>query len=439
MRRAAGLAAAALVALVLPAVASAHATLSQAYPATQSDVSTPPTKIRLRFDQAVEVNWNSILVLAPDGSVLSGTTKTVGDGHVVVAPVSRLARGTAYTVRWRVTSADGHSPAGVFNFGVGVKAPPPTEAIGSSGTTWKDDAARWGLFAALALLIGPLVVRLVVLRGPVPAPLEKRFNIVTTVAAFSVINVGIAGFVLRAANALQLPLSDLVYGDLQPFAEKTRFGEAFLVMTFGFGIVAALLMLSWVFDRDEPRWVALACSLALVSGLSLSGHQATEPNSSTVTEVADWLHLVAACVWVGGVVTLAFCVWPAAPELRRRAFIGFSKIAVALVGVMVLAGAYLAYVRLPDVSDLWMTRYGHLLLLKTAIVGLALAWGGFHHTFVRPRLEAGENPPVRPSLVGESMVAVVVLLAVALLVNAAPPAVDQTSASPVATSSGAGR
>jgi copper transport protein len=439
MRRAAGLAAAALVALTFPAIAAAHATLSHAYPATQSDVSTPPTKIRLRFDQAVEVNWNSILVLAPDGSVLSGTTKTVGDGHIVVAPVSRLLRGTAYTVRWRVTSADGHSPAGVFTFGVGVKAPPPTEAVGSSGTTWKDDAARWGLFAALALLIGPLVVRLLVLRGPVPAPLEKRINVVTTVAAFSVINVGIAGFVLRAANALQLPLSDLVYGDLQPFAEKTRFGEAFLVMTFGFGIVAALLMLSWVFDRAEPRWAALVCSLALVSGLSLSSHQATEPNSSKVTEVADWLHLVAACVWVGGVVTLAFCVWPVAPELRRRAFIGFSKIAVGLVGVMVLAGAYLAYVRLPELSDLWSTRYGFLLVLKGAIVGLALAWGGFHHTFVRPRLEAGEDPPVRPSLVGESVVAVAVLLAVALLVNAAPPAVEPTSGSAVATSSAPGR
>jgi copper transport protein len=398
-------------------------------------VSAPPTQIRLRFDQAVSVIWDSILVYAPDGRVLSGTTKKIGDGHIVVAPVTGITRGRAYTVRWRVTSADGHSPAGVFNFGVGVKPPPPTQAVGAGGTTWKDDAARWGLFAALALLIGPLVVRLLVLRGPVPAPLEKRINVVTTVAAFSVINVGIAGFVLRAANALQLPWSDLVYGDLKPFAEQTRFGEAFLVMTFGFGIVAALLMLSWVFDRAEPRWAALVFSLVLVSGLSLSSHQATEPNSSKVTELADWLHLVAACVWVGGVVTLAFCVWPAAPSLRRRAFVGFSKIAVGLVGVMVLAGAYLAYVRLPELSDLWSTSYGRLLLLKGAIVGLALAWGGFHHTFVRPRLEAGEDPPVRPSLVGESMVAIAVLLAVALLVNAGPPAVEPSAGTPVVTSS----
>jgi copper transport protein len=327
-----------------------------------------------------------------------------------------------------VTSADGHSPAGVFTFGVGVTAPPPTQAVGSGGTTWKDDLARWGLFAALAFLIGPLVLRLVVLRGPVPPAFEKRINVLTTVAAFAAIDVGITGFVLQAANALQLPIGDLLYGDLKPFAQQTRFGEAFLVMTFGFGVVAALLMLSWVFDRSEPKWAALGLSLVLLSGLSLSSHQATEPNSSKLSELADWLHLVAACVWVGGVVTLAFCVWPAAPTLRRRAFIGFSKIAVALVGVMVLAGAYLAYVRLPAVSDLWTTDYGRLLLFKSALVGIALAWGGFHHSFVRPRLEAGEDPPVRPSLVGESLVAITVLLAVALLVNAAPPPqVDKTA------------
>jgi copper transport protein len=437
MRRAAGLTAAtALVALVLPAVAAAHATLTQATPATQSEVQTPPTQVSLRFDQVVTSFGRSILVYAPDGRIVSGTAKKVGDGHALAVHVSGLRRGEAYTVRWRVTSADGHSPAGVFTFGVGVKAPPPTQAVGAGGPTWKDDLARWGLFAALSLLIGPLVLRLVVLRGPVPPAFEKRINVLTTVAAFGAINIGITGFVLEAANALQLPIGDLLYGDLQPFAEQTRFGEAFLVMTFGFGVVAALLMLSWVFDRAEPKWAALALSLVLLSGLSLSSHQATEPNSSKLSELADWLHLVAACVWVGGVVTLAFCVWPAAPTLRRRAFIGFSKIAVALVGVMVLAGAYLAYVRLPAVSDLWTTDYGRLLLLKSALVGIALAWGGFHHTFVRPRLEAGEDPPVRPSLVGESLVAITVLLAVALLVNAAPPPVDKTASTTSALPAG---
>ena len=424
MRRRLALVATAAVALAVPGTAFAHVTLVDSEPVTQSRVDRPPTEVRLRFNEPVTITSNAVEVLAPNGTVLSGTARTEDDGRVVVAPVSRLRLGQGYTVRWRVIGEDGHSPAGVFTFGVGVNAPPPTEAVGASGTTWRDDVARWGLFAALALLIGPLTLRLLVLRGPVPGQLEHRFHLVSVIAAFLVIDVGIAAFVLRASNALQLPFVDLPYGDLQPFAEKTRFGIAFLVMTIGFGIVAALLLVGWVFDRLELRVPALLLSVALLSGLSLSGHQGTEPNASWISELADWLHLVAASVWVGGVASLAFLVWPLAPSLRRTAFVGFARIAVVLVAVMVLAGGYLALVRLPELSDLWETLYGQLLLMKVAVVGIALVWGAVHHFVVRPRLEAGEDPDVHPSLVGEAIVAFSALLAAAILTNVAPPPVD---------------
>ena len=416
-----------VAALVVPASAAAHASLTSASPATQSRVDAPPTEIRLRFNSVVTAGGDAIRVLSLDGRVLSGRARVARSGTVVVAPVSRLTRGSAYTVRWRVTGGDGHSPSGVFTFGVGVKAPPPTEAVGAGAATWKDDVARWLLFAALALVIGPLAVRLLVLRGAVPNALERRFHLVTIVAAFAVIDVGIAAFVIRASNALQLPVADLLYGDLQPFAEKTRFGIAFLVMTVGFAVVATLLLLAWALDRLELRWPALVLSVVLVSGLSLSSHQGTEPNSTPLSELADWVHLVAASVWVGGVATLALLVWPLAPELRRRAFVGFSRIAVGLIAALVLAGVYLALVRLPELADLWQTSYGRLLLLKVAIVLLALAWGGFHHTFVRPRLEAGDQPRVRASLLGESGVALAVLLVAAMLTNGSPPPVDTGS------------
>jgi copper transport protein len=411
-------------ALVVPGVAAAHVTLDSATPEEQSSIQTPPNEIVLRFSGQVITSSNSVRVLAADGTILSGSARTAHGGSVVITPVSGLVRGSAYTVRWRVAGQDGHSPAGVFTFGVGVPAPPPTDAVGAGATTWKDDLARWLFFASLALVIGPLTLRLIVLRGPVPERLERRFNLVATVAAFGVINVGIVAFVLRASNALQLPLSDLFYGDLQPFAEKTRFGVAFLALTFGFGIVASLLVFAWVMDLPALRVPALVLSVVLASGISLSSHQATEPNSTTLSELADWLHLVSAAVWVGGVASLAFLVWPVAPALRARAFLGFAKLAVGLVGVMVLAGAYLALVRLPELSDLWRSHYGRLLLVKSAIVGIALSWGAVHHFFVRPRLEAGEQPHVRPSLVGEAFVALTVLLAAAVLTNAAPPPID---------------
>ncbi len=419
----------ALVALLVPAAASAHVNLVKSKPVTQSRVDQPPTEVRLTFNGPVTISANAIRVLAPDGTLVSGPARTEDGRHVVVAPVSGLVDGKGYTVRWRVVGEDGHSPAGVFTFGVGVAAPEPTGAVGASGTTWRDDLARWGVFGALALLIGPLVVRLALIRGPVPERVERCFHGLGVVAAFLVIDIGIGAFVLRASNALQVPIADLPYADLQPFAEKTRFGIAFLVMTLGFGVVAALLLVAWVMDRLELRWPALALSLVLVSGLSLSGHQATEPNAGPLAELADWLHLVAASIWVGGVASLAFLVWPLAPSLRREVFLRFARLAIALVAVMVLAGAYLAIVRLPALSDLWTTEYGRFLVLKSVLVGFGLTFGAVHHLFVRPRLERGDEPDVGPSLVGEATVAFAVLLAAAILTNLAPPPVHAGSSS----------
>ena len=346
MRRA--LLGALLVALVAPAVASAHASLKTATPGTQSRLAQPPAEVRLRFDQAVTVVKDSIVVFAADGTRVSGPVLSADRGREMYSRLEGLERG-AYTVRWRELSADGHIGSGVFTFGVGVPAPPPTEAVGASGQTWKDDVARWAAFVALATLLGPLVVWLALLRSVDPGPrARKAFYATAAVASFAMIDVGILGFVLRASNALQLPFGDLMYGDLSPFATQTRFGVAFLVMTVGFGLASLFAILAWVLDRPGLLWVTLGVAALLASGWSLSGHQATEPNSSGLTELADWVHLVAGSVWLGGVVTLAAIVWPLAPSMRRAAFLRFARLAVALIGLVVVAGTYLAIVRLPE-------------------------------------------------------------------------------------------
>ena len=429
MRRATVAAVALVAALAAPAVASAHATMKEAHPAEQGRVERPPREITLRFDQSVEAPPNAIVVLAPDGRRLSGAVTQTDRNTVMRAPIRGALTGQAYTVRWRVVSADGHVGTGVFTFGVGVDPPPPTEAVGASGVTWRDDVARWALFASLALMIGVVGIRLLVLPGAVDPRVERRVHLLGTLGAFLALDTGIAGFVIRSANALQVSGVDLLYADLSPFAESTRFGTAFLVTTLGFGVCLTLLVVAWVLDAPMLRWPAFLLGLALVWGYPLSGHQATEPNSTPLTEVADWVHLVTAMLWVGGVLTLAVVVWPLAPTLRRAAFLRFSRIAVFLIGVLLAAGTFVAIERLPALSDLWTTSYGRTLVVKIGLVLVALAGGGFHHLVVRPRLERGETPPgVGRSLLGESAVALAVLFAAAVLVNGAPPPVETGSA-----------
>lgn len=427
---------AALAALLVPASAAAHATLKESSPDEQSRVETPPTEIVLRYDQAVTATADSIVVLAPDGRRLSGTVTQAAGGTIVRAPVHDLARGEAYTVRWHEISADGHVTNGVFTFGVGVDAPSPTEAVGSSGQTWRDDVARWVLFLALALVIGVVGIRLLVLPRPVDPRVERRIHLLGTLGAVVAVNAGLVGFVVRSANALQVSGVDLLYSDLSPFAESTRFGIAFLLTTLGYGICVTILAIAWALDLPTLRWPAFLLAIALAWGYALSSHQATEPNASLLGEVADWVHLVTAMLWAGGVLTLAVVVWPLAPHMRRAAFLRFSRIAIGLVGVLVIAGTVVAIERLPQLDDLWDTSYGQTLLVKLGLVFLALSWGGMHHLVVRPRLERGERVhAVRWSLLAESSVAVAVLLAAAVLVNGSPPPVETPSQNAVPAAS----
>jgi copper transport protein len=427
----------ALMALAFPAAASAHATLIHASPAFGKRLERAPRIVQLRFDQSVEALGDAIRVFSAQGRLVSRAAVATKDPLVVDAPVRRLPRG-AYTVRWRVVSADGHVISGLFTFGVRHRAPPATEAFGASGPTTEEHVVRWLYFLALALLAGGLGFRLLVLRGPLLPQTRRRFYRVLGVGAVGVLEVGIVAFLLRAEDALQLPFVDFVYGDLSPIAHGTRFGTAFVAMTLGFALVGALVFLAWLTEREWLLWPALVLALGFASGLSLSGHSAVDAGSSWLSQLADWAHLAAASLWVGGLVQLAFVVWPLEQDRRREAFLRFSRLATGLVVVLLGAGIYLSVLRLPRLDDLWNEGYGRVLLVKLALVSLALAWGAAHHFLVRPALERGAPVFARlpRSLAGESAVGMAILLAAAVLVDSKPPP-QPASKAPVARSDAA--
>ncbi len=423
---------AATLVLVFPAQAFAHATLEQTTPGFRQRLASSPQKIVLRFDQYVQGLPGSVRLYSSSDSM---RVKRVGtDGRYLTAWVPRLPKG-AYTVRWHAMSGDGHVVSGVFTFGVRARAPAPTEAFGASGPTTSEHVVRWLYFLALALLVGGLGFRLLVLRQRLPARAEQRFYAVTAIGALATLNVGIAAFILRAEDALQLPFGRLLYGDLSPIA-RSRFGTAFIAMTLGFALVTAFLFLAWLTDRTILLWPAFVLGLAFASGLSLSGHSAADAGSSWKSALADWAHLSAASLWIGGLVQLVVVVWPLMPDARRTAFLAFSRLATVCVAVLLLAGVYLSILRLPQLNDLWTTGYGRVLLVKIGLVSLALAWGGLHKLVAVPAIARGGEgglPRLRGSLVGESMVGMAVLLAAAVLVDAKPPV--QPAPTPPAASS----
>ena len=421
MRRA--LLAAAFVALVLPAVASAHATLERTTPRFGKEVQVAPHTIRLHFDQIVTVLPGAVQVL--DAKGMNHVKDVRVSGTDVIADVKTLPTGV-YTVRWRALSADSHVTSGGWTLGVRVPAPSVQDAYGAVGPSVTEHVVRWIWFLSFALTIGALGLRLICLRGlDVPRALERRIAVAAGAGVVVALETGIAAFSLRAEDALQLGPGDFLYGDLSPIA-VTPFGRAFIVMTLGFAVVLALIYFSWLLDRTVFLVPALGLSVLLVSGLSLSGHDAVDPGSSWKSKLADWVHLSAASLWIGGLGAFVAFVWFGAPQLRGVAFRRFSQVATVSIALVVAAGTYLAIVRLPHLSDLWRYGYGQVLLVKSAIVLLVLAWGGVHKFLVAPALERPENggglmTRVGRSLAGEALLGAAVLLAAAVLVDSKPP------------------
>jgi copper transport protein len=408
-----------LLALAFPGTAWAHATLLQTSPKVGQRLAQTPRVITLSFDQSVRVLANGIQVFDAKGRLVSGPPHLrSGDSRVVEAPLRRVPRG-GYTVRWATISTDSHVGRGVFTFGVRAPAPPISEAFGASGPTISEHVVRWLYFLCLALVTGGLGFRLFVLRGRITEAAERRFYALTGIGVVAALQVGIVAFLLRAEDALQLPLTAFLYGDLSPFAHATRFGKAFVAMELGFAFIAALLFLAWLTGRRALLWVAFVLSLGLGSGLSLASHQSDD--RGWLPSFADWVHLSAATLWIGGLLSLGLVVWTDR-RLRRTAFWRFSEIAGPLVALVVAAGVYMSFKRLPALDDLWTVGYGQVLLVKLGLVALALSWGAFHHFVVRPRLD---RPVVARrlsrSLLGEATVAVSILLLAAILVDSKPP------------------
>jgi copper transport protein len=410
-----------LVALAFPAAASAHATLRYTTPRFGTELQRSPGQIALHFDQQVKVLPGSIKVLNGVGKQFALQART--DGRSVVGRVLPLKLG-AYTVRWRAISADSHVVSGVWTFGVRVPAPAVSNAYGAGGPTTTEHLVRWLWFLGLALTIGSLGLRVICLRGlAVPRVLERRLVVASGLGAVVSLQAGIAAFSLRAEDALQLPFGNFLYGDLSPMA-ATRFGQAFVVMTLGFAFVLALLFLAWLLDRTDLLVPAFVLSLFFAGGLSWSGHDALDPGSSWKTAIADWVHIAAASVWIGGLATMVGLVWYGAPELRRQVFLNFSRMATVLIALVLGAGTYLSIVRLPHLHDLWTAGYGQVLLVKIGLVSVALLWGAFHHFVIAPALERADTgflTRIGRSLAGESLVGIAVLLVAAVLVDSKPP------------------
>jgi uncharacterized membrane protein len=315
-----------------------------------------------------------------------------------------------YSVRWSVISDDGHVIQGVLAFGVGQgRAPPQASLRPVARSRTSDTLERWLFLLGLLAAGGAAVFRYAAF-GPAAQALAEPErgralhggSLVTAALLATGCAVCLAGAVLLARAG---------------GGSATRFG---LVLE----VAAAIALLGTVLGvlslrRATLLPVAVLAAVGLLVLPSLSGH-ALDPGQPFFAPIADELHVLAASVWLGGLLALAavltFVPGPAPGLAARR----FSTIALAAVLVVAASGLLRAVTELASVEQLWSTTYGRMLLLKSGLLAALVALGASN----RGRLR-------RSVVLAELALLAVLLVAIAVLTGSRPGVRAPVAVAPV--------
>lgn len=447
-----------------PALLLAHAHLLRSEPAAGARLAAAPTALRLWFSERPEIAFTRIRLRAPDSSdVPLGAVAAMasGDMGITVPITAALAPGT-YRVLWRTAAADGHATTGTFGFVVTEPAiaaasvrdtvsPKPVEGndIVRIDTTTELTprisaiaATRWLEFVAMLAVVGAVVFRLAIIRGferdasgaAVPEVSAELIDSARRFGQSAVVLLLVASVsrLYSEANTVLGPAEQGKRPPLRTMLLGTSWGRGWLVGLVGILLAAAGFAIAKR-SRSAAGWgIAALGALGIVLAPALTGHAiSTSPVALSLT--LDVLHVAGVCAWLGGLLTLLLTAMPFIRGARARSSLGsgqlvavlvrsFHPIALTCAATVVITGVLAAWLRLPAWSDLWVSTYGRVLLVKLCFVAVVVVLGATNWRRILPGLgdEASARRLTRTAGT-ELTIAALVLAVTAVLVSTSPP------------------
>jgi putative copper export protein/methionine-rich copper-binding protein CopC len=434
--------AAVLYGLAAAPAASAHTELIAASPENGARLTSVPDTVELTFSEPVDpqgvrvrAGGEPVRVLVPSGR----------PSHVVADLGAADAKPSAgrLTLTWRVVDEeDGHATSGRVGYRVGV-----AEASGSARTSASGSASgsapatapavknalvvvRWVGYLSLALFVGGLAFVAMLWPQGTTDPRTRRMLAASWAAglAATVAQAGLQGAYVRLGT-LGDALTPAAFSELLGSEVGVVLAARALLWLLAAVVLAAALQGGERATRS-PGWRvgAAAVGLGLLRATGMAGHSA-EGSHPAWGELADLVHLAGVSLWIGGLVLLVVGVLPRRRGEELAAVVpGYSVLAFGSVTAIAAAGAVLAWQVVGSFGALLHTSYGHLLLVKLAILASVLAVAQRSRTWVRTRLDLavllrGDAATVRPlfrSVAVEACLVLAVLAATSLLVTANP-------------------
>lgn len=254
---------------------------------------------------------------------------------------------------------------------------------------------RFALYADLMVMAGMVAFSLYALTST-----ERSLGILSLrkpAIGLSLTGLGLSGFGMAALVAAMTGSSvwDLDGEVLREIISESAIGTAWIVR-IAVMIIAVLAAGALDHYPKAARWALLVSSAVAIATLVWTGHAgATEGWTGTVHRLSDVIHMLAASVWLGGLVAFSWMLFRpqiALSEERllvaHRALDRFSLVGTLAVGLIVATGIinWLAIVGLPNLAQATLTPYGKLLIIKLLLFVGMLALAGLNRWRLTPGL-----------------------------------------------------
>jgi copper transport protein len=384
------------------------------HPAPGATLAQPPADVTITFDERPDPKLSRISVVDSAGAEWDkgDTAPLPNDPDTLRVDLRTLSKGV-YTVTWKTVSAiDGHLVTNSYAFGVGV-APPASSSQQNSATSPSETpaavVARALLYLGLIALIGAVSLRLFVIRR------EARGVMAMVVGGWFAALTGAVGVTFKEAADASVGWGDLL---------STSIGQVGLQRLIAAAVTASGVIWVWMTrGRDKaarmPYWIALIGGLGSLFVDALASH-ATSQSIVLLNVAAQWLHVTAVAVWIGGLAALLIAIPTFTPDDRgdaARRFMRFATVGIVVVGV---TGVYRAVVEVGSWAALTTTSFGVLILIKSALLVLLAFLGGVNHFRNAPRAKLSLRGLTRFGSM-EMVAGVAAVTVASALVNIAPP------------------
>lgn len=373
------------VCLVVPQTVSAHAILLEANPAQGSSLKESPDKIVLTFNERLGGKLYKLKVKDENRkSVTENKAKLSKKHRKVMLKVPELDDGV-YTVTYKVISADGHPVDSTYTFTIGdVSDSTSATSAANNIRQGGHDHSIAGYAVRIAYLLSLLFVTGWTIWGMTfrkkSQEIREGHNRVSKTLKILYL------FMLLGFGFVELSnvLSDLGDNKVVSLFTSSAIGVSWLT-----SLILAVAGF-WVLGRS--KWIDAIWVAVLLGAQAFNGHAfAFHPRAITFS--FDFLHLVGAAIWSGGLLYLIY-FWKKQPEHIQRFLPVFSKTALVSIIVIVITGTVDAVLFLPEIRDVFLTWWGRLLLIKVALVILVIITAAL----IRSAMKKKHVESIRPKL-----------------------------------------